>query len=291
MPAAPSGAVDGPASAVENERPVDPRTTTPAPPPAGLAARLGAAVATFSGNAFLVLGSAVLAVVAIALAAIPPRGNWMFVVARLWSRGLLAASAVRVRVELDPALDPRRSYVFLANHQSLFDIPALLATSPGQLRMVAKKSLFRIPLFGWAIAAGGFIPVDRKDPSTARRTFSTAAARLRAGTSILLFPEGTRSMTDEIHPFQRGGFLLALKSGLPIVPVGISGTRAIQPRRSVVIRPGTAVLRYGAPIEPAAFGVRRKGELVEEVRRRVAELAGLRLAAEETAAELSMAGD
>jgi 1-acyl-sn-glycerol-3-phosphate acyltransferase len=144
--------------------------------------------------------------------------------------------------------------------------------------MVAKRSLFKIPLFGWAIAAGGFIPVDREDRSTARRTFAAAAARLRTGTSVLLFPEGTRSRTGEIMPFHRGGFLLALKSGLPIVPVGISGTRAIQPRSTLVVRPGRAVVRYGAPIAPAAFGVRRKGELVEEVRRRVAELSGMPLA-------------
>jgi 1-acyl-sn-glycerol-3-phosphate acyltransferase len=243
-----------------------------------VAARVATAVATVSGNAFLVLGTAVLAVLAMAVAWIPPRGNWTFAIAKIWSRGLLAAAAVRVRAEADPALDPRASYVFLANHQSLFDIPAVLATCPGQLRMLAKRSLFKIPLFGWAIAAGGFIPVDREDRSTARHMFAAATARLRAGSSLLLFPEGTRSLTDEVLPFQRGGFLLALKSGLPIVPVGIGGTRAIQPRRSLLIRPGTAVVRYGAPIDPAAFGMRRKGELVEEVRRRIAELAGLRLA-------------
>ncbi|HEX5760244.1 MAG TPA: lysophospholipid acyltransferase family protein, partial [Thermoanaerobaculia bacterium] len=87
---------------------------------------------------------------------------------------------------------------------------------------------------------------------------------------------GTRSRTDELLPFQRGGFLLALRSGLPIVPVGVSGTRAIQPRGSLVVRPGEAVVRYGAPLGAGEFGVRRKGELIEEVRRRVAELAGLR---------------
>ncbi|MGH9362889.1 MAG: lysophospholipid acyltransferase family protein [Thermoanaerobaculia bacterium] len=241
-----------------------------------LAARLATAVATVSGNAFLVLGTAVLAAIAIAVAFIPPRGRWMFLVARLWSRGLLAAGAVRVRVEMDPALDPAGRYVFLANHQSLFDIPLILATSPGPLRMLAKRNLFQIPLFGWALRAGGFIPVDREDRSTARGTFLSAAAHLRAGTSILLFPEGTRSPTGELLPFQRGGFLLALKSGLPIVPVGVSGTHAIQPRGRLAIRPGTAVVRYGAPLHPAEFGMRRKGELIEEVQRRVAELAGLR---------------
>ncbi|HEX9668701.1 MAG TPA: hypothetical protein VGC93_04375, partial [Thermoanaerobaculia bacterium] len=94
-----------------------------------LAARLATAVATVSGNAFLVLGTAVLSVIAIAVAFIPPRGAGSFLVARLWSRGLLAAAAVRVRAEMDPALDPAGRYVFLANHQSLFDIPLILATS------------------------------------------------------------------------------------------------------------------------------------------------------------------
>lgn len=267
------------AGAVENARRLDlPGPAPAAAPPAGLPARLAAAVATVSGNGFLLVGTVVLATLALAVAWIPPRGNWTFAVARLWSRGLLAAAAVRVRVEGDGGLDPDAGYVFLANHQSLFDIPAVLATCPGQLRMLAKRSLFKIPIFGWAIAAGGFIPVDREDRSTARHTFASAAARLRAGTSILLFPEGTRSLTDEILEFQRGGFLLALKSGLPIVPVGIAGTRAVQPRHSLLIRPGTAVVRYGTPLDPAAFGVRRKGELVEEVRRQVAELSGLKLA-------------
>jgi len=234
------------------------------------------AVATATGNAFLVAGTLVLSILAVLVSWVPPRTSWAFGVSRLWSRGLLKASGVRLDASLDPALDPARSYVFLANHQSLFDIPALLASSPGQVRFVAKRSLFRIPFFGWAIAAGGFIPVDREDKSSARRTFTSAASRLSQGTSILLFPEGTRSREEgNLLPFQRGGFLLALKSGLPIVPVGIRGTRAVQPRGSFVIHPGVAEVRYGAPLEVADYGVRRKGELMAEVRRRVTELAGL----------------
>jgi len=208
---------------------------------------------------------------------IPPRGNWMFGAARLWARCLLTASVIRMEARYDPALEPGKSYVFLSNHQSLFDIPVLLTTCPGQARMMAKRSLFRIPLFGWGLAAGGFIPIDRGDSSTARQSFASALARIRAGTSILLFPEGTRSKTDTLLPFKRGGLLLALKTGLPIVPVGVRGTRAVQPKGSVVIRPGEVEVRYGAPIDGAAYGIRRKAELNAEVRRRVAELAGLAL--------------
>jgi 1-acyl-sn-glycerol-3-phosphate acyltransferase len=238
------------------------------------------ALATLTGNLFLVAGSGILGTITILAGWIPPRGKWAFAVMRIWSSGLLAASGVRVEVRYAPELEPGRSYVFLSNHQSLFDIPVLIATSPGQVRMVAKRSLFLIPIFGWGLKAGGFISVDRADRSTAGRTFAQAAARLREGTSILMFPEGTRATSDTLLPFQRGGFLLALKSGLPIVPVGIRGSRAIQRKGSWAIRPGTAVVSYGAPIDPAAYGLRRKAELTHEVRARIAELAGLKLAEE-----------
>lgn len=235
------------------------------------------ALATFTGNLYLFLASCILAVVTILVSWVPPRGSWSFAVMRIWSSGLLAAGLVRVEVRYAPELDPGKSYVFLANHQSLFDIPVLIATAPGQLRMVAKRSLFLIPLFGWGLRAGGFVPVDRADRSSARQTFASASARLREGVSMLLFPEGTRSLDDTLLPFQRGGFLLALKSGLPIVPVGIRGSRAVQSRGSWAIRPGTIVITYGSPIDPAAYGLRRKKELIAEVRQRIAEPAGLQV--------------
>jgi 1-acyl-sn-glycerol-3-phosphate acyltransferase len=238
--------------------------------------RFTTALATFSGNLFLIVGSLTLSSLSILVSRIPPRTSWAFGCSRLWSWGLLKASGVRLDATLDPALDPSRSYVFLANHQSLFDIPALIASSPGQVRFLAKRSLFRIPFFGWALSSAGFIPVDREDRSSARHSFASAASRLAGGTSILIFPEGTRSLEEGcLLPFERGGFLLALKSGLPIVPVGIRGTRAIQPRRSFVIRPGVARVRYGAPLTAGDYGLRRKAELIQEVRRRICELAEL----------------
>jgi 1-acyl-sn-glycerol-3-phosphate acyltransferase len=239
------------------------------------------ALATFTGNLFLVLGSFIFGVLSMVVGWIPPRGSWMFGVSRVWARCLLAASGVRVDVHYAAELAPGASYVFLSNHQSLFDIPALLATCPGQVRFLAKRTLFLIPIFGWALAAGGFIPIDRKDRSKARQSFAAAIARLRDGVSILLFPEGTRALDDTLLPFQRGGFLLALKTGLPIVPVGIEGSRAVQRRGNWAIRPGRVVVRYGAPLRPADYGLRRKGELIAEVRRQVAGLAGLELPPDE----------
>ena len=151
--------------------------------------------ATITGNLFLVLGSLLLGALSVLGSWVPPRGAWVFVMARLWSILLLRASLIRVEVRRpshqdNGGLDPGASYIFLANHQSLFDIPVLLSTVPNQVRMMAKRSLFRVPVFGWALAAGGFIPIDRGDRSTARQSFASAIAHIRGGTSILLFPEG-----------------------------------------------------------------------------------------------------
>jgi 1-acyl-sn-glycerol-3-phosphate acyltransferase len=241
----------------------------------GPAMFLSKALATVAGNLYLVVASLVLGIATIAVSWLPPRGRWSLAVTRLWSAGLLRAGGVRLAVRRAAELDPGASYVYLANHQSLFDIPAVLLAVQGRFRMVAKQSLFRIPIFGWALAAAGFVSVDRADKASARQSFAAAEQRLRSGGSIMLFPEGTRSNGDTLLPFKRGGFLLALRTGLPIVPVGIRGTRAVQAPRQRSIRPGTVEVRFGAPIAVTDYGIRRKRQLIAEVRRRLAELAGM----------------
>lgn len=235
----------------------------------------GAWLMTVTGNAWLLLGSILLGSLAVPASWVPPRGSWGFILMRYWARGLLKASGVGVTAELAPGIEPKGNYVLLANHQSMFDIPALLSTVPGPVRMMAKRSLFRLPFFGWGLSAAGFVPVDRDDGSKARLAFASASAHLSAGTSILLFPEGTRSRTGAMLEMQRGGFLLAIRHGLRIVPVGLRGTRQIQPRGRWDIRPGPVEVRFGEPIDPAAFGVRRMNALIEEVERQIATLAGL----------------
>jgi 1-acyl-sn-glycerol-3-phosphate acyltransferase len=236
---------------------------------------LGKAVATVTGNLYLVAGSLVLGIATFVAGWLPPRGRWALAVMRVWSAGLLRASGVRLEVHRGADLDPAASYVYLANHQSLFDIPVVLLAVPGRFRMVAKQSLFRIPIFGWGLHAAGFVAVDRADREGASRAFAAAERRLRSGGSILLFPEGTRSAGTALLPFKRGGILLALRTGLAIVPVGIRGTRAVQARGQRSIQPGAVEVRFGSPIEVADFGIRRKRELIAEVRRQLAEMAGL----------------
>ena len=231
--------------------------------------------ATLLGNLYLFFGTLLFAGAGLIGGLFPPHDRTIYRVAVAWSRCLLAASLLRLKVEREAAIDPRGRYIFMANHQSLFDIPVLLATLPGQTRFLAKKSLFRIPFFGWALSAMGFIPVDREDRSQARTVFSSAFDRLTDGTSVLIFPEETRSLTGQLLPFQRGGFLLALKSGLPIVPVGLSGTLAVQPKTSFAIHPGPVGVRYGSPLEVAQIGLRQKPELIARVRSEIARLAGV----------------
>lgn len=236
---------------------------------------LATLLATLGGNGFLVLGSAVLGSLAILGSWIPPRGRWVFFMARLWSRGLLFFSGVGLEVRQEAPVEPARCHIFMPNHQSLYDIPALIASLPGQGRFFAKRSLFRIPIFGWALKAGGFISIDREDRSRARESFAAAAKRLEGGVSTVIFPEGTRSLDGEMLPFERGGFLLAIKSGAPIVPVGIQGTLEIRQRGKLRVTPGRIIVAYGRPVEVEEFTVRSRRELAEKVRTRIATLAEL----------------
>lgn len=276
-------ALDAPPGLGDNRAAVSPPTDPP-PPPAETAhpeadevrpGRLVRALATVTTVAFLLPGTLLLSILAVLVSWIPPRGNAMIFVARVWSYCLLAAAGVRLDVEVDPAVEPGTGYVFLANHQSYFDIPALLATLPGTVRFAAKRSLFKIPIFGWALAAGGFIPVDRKDKSRAVEVHAAAGARLRAGISVLFFPEGTRSHDGGLGTFYRGGFLVAQKCGAPIVPVGISGSRQVLPRRRWSVQPGRIRVRLGAPVDTREYPVSRKRELIARVRDDIAELAGI----------------
>jgi len=241
-----------------------PSRSSPAPPP--LWRRALANLGLYVG---LVPATVILGLLAVLVSWIPPRGRGMLLCARVWSRCLLAASGVRLEVEADAAWHPEAgagSYVFMANHESYFDVPALLATLPGQVRFAAKRTLFHIPVFGWSLWAGGFIPVDRRNRARAKDAFETAARRIRAGASVLFFPEGTRSADGRLQTFERGGFLLALKSGAPIVPVGIAGSFRILPRHRLRVHPGTIRIRLGAPVDTSAYGVRERRELEARVR-------------------------
>src|SRR5512132_2738914 len=141
---------------------------------------------------------------AIFAALLPPRGDWFLRFARGWARTLLALAGISVRVLHPERLDPGRSFVVVANHESFCDILVLLANLPMQVRFLAKRSVFRVPVLGWSIAAAGFIPVDREDRSRGTETVEAALRRLSGGRSVVIFPEETRTRTGDLLPFKRG---------------------------------------------------------------------------------------
>jgi 1-acyl-sn-glycerol-3-phosphate acyltransferase len=197
-------------------------------------------------------------------------------VARLWARCCLAVAGCRLQAEGMDNFDPRKRYVIMVNHQSELDIPVLLAALPLNLRVVfwAKRSLFEKPFLGWAMSAMGFIPVDREQRNTAALMFASSLERVNQDRSLLVFPEETFSRDDSLLPFQRGGFLMALRTGLPILPVGIAGTRQALPPRTRVIRPGLIHVRFGSPIETQGLGVSSREQLTGRTRHAIADLCG-----------------
>jgi 1-acyl-sn-glycerol-3-phosphate acyltransferase len=186
---------------------------------------------------------------------------------RWWGRNLLNIAHIPVQVEGLQHLLPGQAYVFAANHRSNFDIFALISVLPGRFLWVAKHSLFQVPVLGLALTRMGSIPVDRSNLRAAVQSLDRATAIVKGGVSMVIFPEGTRTPSRELLPFKKGVFIMALKAGQPIVPVSISGTRFIQPRESIRVRPGPIKVVISPPIMPTTF--RRKEELMAAVRQAI----------------------
>ena len=196
-------------------------------------------------------------------------------VIRLWARLLLRAAGIDLRTERMETIDRKQRYILVANHYSYFDIPVIIAAVPQPIRFMAKVSLFKVPIFGWAMRRAGFIPIDRKNRRTAVKSFDLAAERIRKGNTIVVFPEEGRSRNRQMRPFQRGGFLLALKSELPILPLAIDGTYDVYRVGAKAITPGTVTIKVGDPITTAGRSVREKERLAEQSRTQIEAMLGV----------------
>jgi 1-acyl-sn-glycerol-3-phosphate acyltransferase len=186
-------------------------------------------------------------------------GKRGYAIGRLWSRMILALGGITLKIDGLQRLGARRQYIFIVNHQSNLDIPVLVCSLPGfQLRWLAKKELLRIPLFGWALRAGKHVMVDRLSRSAALQSLNEAQRLINGGVSLVIFPEGTRSKGGRLLPFKRGGFLLAVKMGIPIVPITIRDSgRALAPG-DWRIRRGAIRVSIHTPIPMESY---RPGEL------------------------------
>ncbi len=193
---------------------------------------------------------------------------------RLWAR--LVLRTIGVRVELTGSENiVSGPAVYAANHGSALDIPVVFASLPFTFRIVHKRSLYLIPIVGWYLFLGGHIGIDRRNPFRARRSLEVAAERIRRGTKLVVFPEGTRSPDATVQAFKRGSFLLALKAGVPVVPVSLIGVKHVAPRGILTLRPGLVRLRILPPVATEGRGLEDAEGLAEEVRRKVIEGTGV----------------
>jgi len=165
-----------------------------------------------------------------------------------------------------------RAAVYCSNHQSNIDPPILFDALHPRMHILYKHEIDQIPILARAFRMGGFIPVDRRNKEASMRSIEAGARSLRAGNSFLIFPEGTRSKTDELLPFKKGGFVMAIKAGAPIVPVSISGGRASMRRGSPWIHPVTLDIRVGPPIETSGLGIEQRSQLIETARSEIERL-------------------
>ena len=192
--------------------------------------------------------------------------NSMWVARRLFAPVVLWAGGARVVVSGREHADPSRPTIYVSNHQSTSDIPALLTALPVNVRFVAKKQLRWVPIVGWYLQLAGHIIVDRSNTRAAIASLDEAARKIRAGTSIIVFPEGTRSPDGRILPFKKGPFALAIKAGVTICPVTIEGSGKLMPKRSWRILPGEIRVKIGEPIDASQFKEQDRDQLMRLVR-------------------------
>lgn len=209
---------------------------------------------------------------AIASMVVDPSGNLLRRLAQFWGRTLCERCGVTITVEERARVDWDRPMVVMANHQSHLDIPVLYATLPRPVGIIAKEELFRIPLFGSAMRALKCVSIDRADQRSSRESLQHAADEVRAGNTILVFPEGTRSPDGKLLPLKKGPFHLVQSAQVPVLPVGIRGTRASLAKSGVFVRPAKVHVTIGSPILPMGTGQAARERLREKVAEALNEL-------------------
>jgi 1-acyl-sn-glycerol-3-phosphate acyltransferase len=194
--------------------------------------------------------------------------------ARAWSKSIFRFSGLRIEIEAHPEARSVPQAIFMANHTSAVDIIAIFMAVPQRLCFIAKDILFKVPLLGWSMSLAGFVSVERDNPHSGRHAVGKLEQRLREGWSVSIFPEGTRSRDGSLLPFKKAGFLVGLRTGIPIVPIGISGAREIMGKDGIRVRYGKVTVRVGAPIQTSTINFEDRNLLAEEVRREILRLSG-----------------
>lgn len=189
-----------------------------------------------------------------------------------WGKTICRIAGISVRISGSENLIPDQTYIFVGNHVSQFDIFSFQGYFPHDFRWIAKKELFSIPFFGKAMLRSGIVPIDRSHGREALKSLNKAAKQIGGGTSVLIFPEGTRSPDGKLHPFKTGAITLAIKAGVPVVPIGFIGTHEILPKGKLLAGSGKIIIRIGSPIATTNYKSKDKQELTEHLHDKVAEL-------------------
>lgn len=226
----------------------------------------------FFADPLIVLSTIFFGSISLVVSFFDKTGSVQIRVARAWARSLLAVSGVRVRVHGLEHLSPSGSYIFVSNHLSYMDTPVMLAHIPVQFRFLAKRGLFQIPFLGQHLSRAGHIPVPREDPRAAVKTMQHAAETIQQKKiSLLIFPEGGRSHDGELRSFKEGAAYIAIRAGVPIVPVAIIGTREVLPFGSGVVKSGTVELHILPPVETTSLALKERGQLTGRLREMILE--------------------
>jgi len=214
----------------------------------------------------IILSTIFFGLISVAISFFDKTGDRQIRVARAWARSLLLVSGIRVTVEGLQHIRPDGSYVLASNHASYMDTPVVMASIPVQFRFLAKRGLFQIPLLGTHLGQAGHIPVPREDPRASVKTMQLAAQTIvRRHISMLIFPEGGRSLDGVLQPFKEGAAYIAIRAGAPIVPLVLIGTHDVLPMHSSIVRPGRVTLRVLPPIETTALTLKDRGRLTEQL--------------------------
>jgi 1-acyl-sn-glycerol-3-phosphate acyltransferase len=219
-------------------------------------------------NLLWYLETIVMGTLSLALWPFDTTGTMQHWCARWWCRLVALTIGARLHVHGTGNVEPDRAYVYMANHASLIDTPALFACLPYQFKIMAKKGLFHVPFMGWHLWSSGNFPIPRDSGRRGlARSLRLVIEGVRSGKSLALFPEGTRTSDGSLQEFKPGGFKIAMRAGAPIVPVAIRGTFQLLPRTTLAPRPGRVDVFIGEPIDTRLFDDKRLPELMELTRR------------------------
>jgi 1-acyl-sn-glycerol-3-phosphate acyltransferase len=221
----------------------------------------------------IVLATIVYGTASLLVSFFDPQRRRQNAVERAWARALLAASGVKIKVEGLENITKDGSYIFVSNHLSYMDTPVALASIPVRFRFLAKRGLFQIPFLGWHLGRAGHIQVPREDARAAVKTMTVAAQVVREeGISLLIFPEGGRSRNGEMGDFKEGAAYIAIKAGVPLVPIALKGTREVLPFGSGVVKKGRVTVRIGEPVPTSQASPHDRLRLTEELHHRIVAL-------------------